>query len=302
MSRKKLVLVIIIMAIILLNVNFIIHSNKNIITEVSEENKELEPYFNSEEINYILTEKITFDNIKPYLKYQGFSIYNFHIYEQLRIHNSFSHLEAINYFNYPEYYSNNNFLNEALFLNNDLVLVNKKFYLKEDYQPSDLTDIITKNLSYIKRDNEQTLIVKKVLDQYYLLYQDAASEGFEFHIFSAYRDYEKQRILYYLINEEDNRISAKPGHSEHQTGMALDISTLKWGLSTYFENSVEYKWLIHNAHKYGFILRYPKNKEHLTGYSFEPWHFRYVGVEHAQVIYEMDLSLEEYLFKSYELK
>lgn len=302
MPRKTLIFIIICLAIILININYIIHSKRNIVSEVSEEIKELEQYFNFEEIEYILSNKIEFIHIKPYLKYQSFNIYNFYVYEQLRIHHFFSHLETINYFNYPKYYIFNSSLNDAIFLNNDLILVNKNFFLNDDYQPNNLVDVKTKNVNFIQRDNEDMLIIQTVLEQYCLLYQDAIKEGYNLYIFSAYRDYEKQKILYYLINDEDNQISAKPGHSEHQTGLAIDISTLKWGLSNYFENSNEYEWLINNAYKYGFVLRYPKEKEYLTGYSFEPWHFRYVGKEHAKIIYEMGLTLEEYLFKSYELK
>lgn len=302
MSRKTLLILTIFLAFFIINASFIIQSKKNDTSNVNNKVTELEPYFNNDEISYILNNNISFDNIKPYLNYQTFNIYNFHLYEQLRTLNNLSYLETINYFNYPQYYNYDQSLGNSLFKDSNLILVNKNFYLDEDYQPKNLIDVKTVNISFIKRDDEETLINKEVLEQYHKLYQDALKFGYELYIFSAYRDYQKQKILYYFINNEDNQISAKPGYSEHQSGLALDISTLQWGLSNYLEYSDEFKWLKQNAHKYGFILRYPKDKEIITGYNFEPWHFRYIGKEHAKTIYEMNLSLEEYLFKSFELK
>ena len=90
--------------------------------------------------------------------------------------------------------------------------------------------------------------------------------------------------------------SAKPGQSEHQTGLAMDISSpsVQSALTTDVENTPEGRWLRENAAAYGFILRYPAGKEHITGYAYEPWHFRYVGIPHAAVMAEMDFTLEEY--------
>ena len=86
--------------------------------------------------------------------------------------------------------------------------------------------------------------------------------------------------------------SARPGYSEHQTGLTTDINTSSSKAN--FENSKEYAWLIKNSYKYGFILRYPKDKEYLTGYKYEPWHYRYVGKDVAKYIYENDITYEEY--------
>ena len=113
-------------------------------------------------------------------------------------------------------------------------------------------------------------------------------------MFSAYRSYEKQEILYILNNDQ---LTAKPGFSEHQTGLCVDISKRDIGLTNELEYSLLYKEINKICYKYGFILRYPKNKEDITGYPFEAWHYRYVGKNIATIIYENNLTLEEYFYK-----
>ena len=131
--------------------------------------------------------------------------------------------------------------------------------------------------------------------------EDALKNGLEIDIMSGYRDYFYQEKLYNRLLKEKGyaytfRSVAKPGFSEHQTGLAVDICIYKDGLC-YIEHDItsikESDWLINNAHKYGFILRYPKGKEDITGYNYEPWHYRYVG-SLATYLYENDLTLEEY--------
>ena len=87
--------------------------------------------------------------------------------------------------------------------------------------------------------------------------------------------------------------SAKKGHSEHQLGLAVDLNTTQ----NSFEKTKQYKWLKQNSYKYGFIERYPKGKEFITGYAFEPWHYRYLGVDIATKIFEENITYEEYLVK-----
>ena len=139
------------------------------------------------------------------------------------------------------------------------------------------------------------LVQEIVLKNYLSLYQLALKNNLELTIFSAYRSYQKQETLWENSTSVDEFYLAKPGHSEHQTGLALDISTRNIGLTNAFASSKEYKFLITHAHLFGFINRYPKNKEQITGYYYEPWHFRYVGIKHATAIYENNLTLEEYL-------
>ena len=112
---------------------------------------------------------------------------------------------------------------------------------------------------------------------------------------SAYRSYEYQDNLYDSYVERDGKkkadiYSARPGFSEHQTGLCTDINTI----DSSFHDTDEAKWLLNNSYKYGFIIRFPKDKEKITGYKYEPWHYRYVGKKVAKIIFENDLTLEEY--------
>lgn len=128
------------------------------------------------------------------------------------------------------------------------------------------------------------------------LQEAAKKEGFSMPLVSGYRSYETQKRIYnnYISiwgQEYTDTTSARPGHSEHQTGLAFDVGKLT---SSYGETK-EGIWLKNNCYKYGFIIRYLKGKENITGYSYEPWHIRYVGVDIATYIMENNLTLEEYL-------
>ena len=115
-------------------------------------------------------------------------------------------------------------------------------------------------------------------------------------LLSGYRSYDYQKSLYenYVARDGEeaaNRYSAKPGTSEHQTGLAFDVGEMSW---TYGETAAG-QWLVNHCAEYGFILRYLPGKEDITGYMYEPWHIRYVGVEHAAAIMSQGITLEEYL-------
>lgn len=124
----------------------------------------------------------------------------------------------------------------------------------------------------------------------------AASEGLNLYIASGYRSYDYQAGLYQRYVNRDGQAaadtySARPGHSEHQTGLALDLNSI----SDSFANTSEGQWVAAHCQEYGFILRYPADKEEITGYKYEPWHLRYLGVEQATAVAESGLCLEEYL-------
>lgn len=127
---------------------------------------------------------------------------------------------------------------------------------------------------------------------------DAAwADGISLRSVSAYRSYSQQSSTYnrWLSQDRQSSVdtySARPGFSEHQTALALDINVAS--LKAHFENTPAYAWLAEHCAEYGFVLRYPQGKEHITGYQFEPWHYRYVGQEIAQVCMEHGLTLEEY--------
>lgn len=252
--------------------------------------------FNIDEKDYIISNNIDTNNLSIYLQYQYFDLYNYYTYELIRTNNNYTHLESINNYRYPNYYKPYIDPKPALFLDKPLVLVNKSFYLEMDFIPANLVSVMDYEIEFTNAD---IMLKKEVLDNYELMYKDAISNNINFAIFSGFRSYKRQDYLFYEVYKDDS-ISAKPGHSEHQTGYALDISPVDVGLINELENTKEYKWLIQNSYKYGFILRFPKNKENITKYNFEPWHFRYVG-SIASIIYNKQITLEEYIFSNLEI-
>lgn len=156
-----------------------------------------------------------------------------------------------------------------------ILIANKTYSLPSDYYPDFLPE------------------TQAAFDE---MSADAAAEGLNLYISSGFRSYDYQANLYNRYVSRDgkeaaDRYSARPGHSEHQTGLAFDLNTIDES----FEYTPEYEWVAANAHKYGFIIRYPKGKEEITGYIYESWHLRYLGVETATAVYESGLCLEEYL-------
>lgn len=173
-------------------------------------------------------------------------------------------------------------------------LINKNYKLSKDYIPCDLEIL---DLSY---SNEGKYLRKEAKIQLEKLVQEAYALGYKIIVTSAYRDYHYQEKLYMNYVLEEGRIfadncSARPGHSEHQTGLAIDIAGEN-GEYTDFASSKEFIWMKTHAHQYGFILRYPEGKEEITGFKYEPWHYRYVG-KIASYLYENNLTLEEYTKK-----
>lgn len=175
------------------------------------------------------------------------------------------------------------FTKEVTNLSNSM-LVNKFNYLPADYAPDDIKNILT----MYAYDGHS--IKNEVYDQFIKMWRDAKDEGLTLIINSSYRTFKDQEDIYSGYNDD---YASRPGFSEHQTGLALDIVT-PGSIGNDFENTDEFRWLQNNAYKYGFILRYPKDKEHITGYSYESWHYRYLGVNLATKVYESGLTYEEY--------
>lgn len=161
----------------------------------------------------------------------------------------------------------------------------------------------------VQLNNGQS-VDRRIYDDLIAMLQSAKSEGLNPLICSSYRTNEKQEQLYqnkvseylsqgYSKVEASDKAAfwvARPGTSEHQLGLAVDIvSTKNQRLDHSQENTVEQQWLIQNSWKYGFVLRYPTNKNSITGVGYEPWHYRYVGKEHAKKINELGVCLEEYV-------
>ena len=174
----------------------------------------------------------------------------------------------------------------------ELMLVNKFNYLDKSYTPENVVPISTQ---YSYDDNEAPeFVYEKYLD----MWNAADEDGMNLIMSSSYRDYEYQESLYQNYKNQKgtewaDSVAARAGYSEHQTGYALDIVTYNSTMDD-FEQSDEFKWLSKNAYKYGFILRYPKDKEDITGYAYESWHYRYVGKEVAEYIYKNKITFDEY--------
>ena len=197
-----------------------------------------------------------------------------------------------------------------------LFLVNNDNTLGADYVPADL--VAAPNV----RSGYGTLYMREYAAKALLaMMTEAAANGYKvgsaadgrtLSVISAYRSYSKQKsnfdralngyISQGLSYDEAYRRTceyyALPGASEHQTGLCCDITTQTGELTEEFANTGIYKWLSENAHKFGFILRYPKGREDSTGINYEPWHYRYVGRKYATEIYESGLTLEEYVARS----
>lgn len=156
-----------------------------------------------------------------------------------------------------------------------ILIVNKTYGLPEDYNPG--------------LDSEAE-------SAFNTLSEAAANQGLDIYLSSGFRSYETQVRIYesYVDSygkESADTFSARPGYSEHQTGLVIDVNTI----DDSFAGTPEAEWLAKHAHEYGFIIRYPKGKESITGYKYEPWHIRYLGVEKATEVYNSGLTLEEFL-------
>ncbi|PEC53266.1 D-alanyl-D-alanine carboxypeptidase [Bacillus cereus] len=177
-------------------------------------------------------------------------------------------------------------------------VVNKEYGLPEDYKPEDL---VVPNVSFsFSGTLEKSYLRKEAAEALERLFDLAKKEGIELNAVSGFRSYDYQKNLYANNvkrkgQEHTDRFSAKPGHSEHQTGLTMDVSSKSANneLELTFANTKEGKWLKENAYRAGFIIRYPKGKESITGYAYEPWHIRYVG-DIAESIYKKKLTLEEF--------
>ncbi len=174
----------------------------------------------------------------------------------------------------------------------DVLLVNAQNMLPADYKPEGLVNLYSQRHSFRLENTgiELTWDTYEAMEALFAAAEDDNMNGYI--ITSGYRPYERQAELY---AEKGAEYAQPPGASEHQTGMAFDVTVMNSGSG--FENTPHYAWLMRNAHKYGFIQRYPPNKSHITGISYEPWHFRYVGVDAATRIYNTGLTLEEFLDK-----
>lgn len=186
------------------------------------------------------------------------------------------------------------------------ILVNKENRLEPNFVPESLitTDENENNFHKFQDPMQKPTIHTMVLPYFLKMQQDAKKAGFNIIVDSGYRSYEYQQVVWnYFLEEigleETKKRVALPGTSEHQTGLAIDVGYIINGkfIDEVEEAQLETQWLFQNAYKYGFILRYPKGKEEITGYNYEPWHYRFVGLELAKKLFDENITLEEYYTK-----
>lgn len=188
-----------------------------------------------------------------------------------------------------EFYTNINTLHDYLDVT---TLVNKYNKLPDNYE---IDDLVTLDKEYSSRGEKIREIAYKDLK---VMFDKAREDGINLNVISGYRTSEKQNTLFNNSVKKNGiehalMYSAKMGHSEHQLGLAIDINTTQES----FKNTNEYKWLKNNSYKYGFIERYKENKENITGFAYEPWHYRYIGIDNATKVFTENITYEEYVIK-----
>ena len=241
--------------------------------------------------NYLLNKK--FENLLKFIYSPYFKASNTERYENYyNLHNDYDIDKVtmdveIGIDN--DFYTN---IKELIDYKSSTALINKYYVLNED---AEFNDLVTIDEKY----SNGTQKIRKVAYKPLLnMIGDAKKDNISLTVVSSFRTYDRQL---YLFNNSVNKngiehalkYSAKPGHSEHQLGLAVDLNSV----DPSFEKTKEYEWLKNNSYKYGFILRYQKDKENITGFAYEPWHYRYVGIDAATKMFEKNLSLEEYYVK-----
>ncbi|NLA32380.1 MAG: M15 family metallopeptidase [Mollicutes bacterium] len=263
----------------------------------------LEKEYEPEKINYLMSNQtkelinkiITLDKFEiDYLKIKDFDLDKLARYKEFNSYVlSFEEIvKAVNHdidikkdevpYDSANFYIN---IKPAIDPHSDITLVNKAYVLDKSFVPNDLVNFESKSIS------------KRVVEPLKEMFEYAKEAGYHLCTISSYRSYNTQTSLFYGYIKRDGRAhaerySAKPGHSEHQLGLATDLCTTNGKRITV--DSPVYPWLENNAHKFGFIIRFPKGKTGITGYNFEPWHVRYIGKEHATKVKELDITYDEY--------
>ncbi len=259
----------------------------------------LDKNYKPNEINYILTNyqdnisillNMEYINIFDYKDIINFDINNLNRYQEYQSKNNYDIKTVITYVNIgldQEGYSNyENYSNERA--QNDLtILVNKYHKLPDNYEPDDLVSLSYNPIYKLRID---------AAEAFEKLTSAALIDNVIFYPFSAYRSFETQNVLYNRYKARDGEkeadtYSARPGFSEHQLGLAVDVrsNTLTSNLTTN-----DYNWMLNNSYKYGFIVRYPKGKQFITQFIEEPWHIRYLGIELATKVHDSNLTYDEY--------
>lgn len=173
----------------------------------------------------------------------------------------------------------------------NLLLVNFQNPLTDDFHHEKLVTLYDFKNRHFELGSGDIQLEESVYEAMEAMFAAAKRNGIEgFIITSGYRNREQQQLL---AETSAQNTAAAPGQSEHETGLAFDVTA--YGSENGFDKTEQFEWLLENCWDYGFILRYPEGKEDITGITYEPWHYRFVGVNHAQIIRDNNLTLEEYL-------
>ena len=243
-------------------------------------------------INYISLNYFKEENLDRYIKYDFIDTNS--VYDTTILKEKYNYEDTVTFVNAyldKDYYSNDIPLSKDEASKLD-VIVNKYYKLDKDYEPEDLTVINSKFASGTQK------LRKEAAGKFEEMASDMLKENLKIYAGSTYRSYSYQEGLYNRYVKKDGfkeaeTYSARAGYSEHQLGLAVDIVNGKWNYLS--EGDKEYTWLVNNSYKYGFILRYPHESEYITGYVFEDWHFRYLGIDLATKVHESKLTYDEYI-------
>lgn len=250
---------------------------------------------NSSNINYLIDNKINHEQAYSIIK-ETYYIDDY-LEKYLKYYQDHQNLEPqeivtrINTHIDVEFYTQTEATDTTL---GKFVILNKHYYADGDYQGQDLVDVDASYNLY----GTSFKLSKECYEAFLKMYEDAKEAGYGFKINSAYRSYESQKSIYQgWVNQDGQETadtySARAGYSEHQTGYAFDVRDYPFTNDDYSKTK-SFTWVSKNAYKYGFIIRFPEGKEYITGYQYEPWHYRYCGLECAKYIQEHDITFEEY--------
>ncbi len=253
-----------------------------------DEVNEIYNLFSADEIDNFLLDK-KYNNLLDFKKSPYFVVNNINRYQNYYDKNSYNYEDVVLYVEIGIDYDFYTHMKKANVSDGKLMLINKYSYHDKNYNA---------NLVKLGSGYGNGSLNKEAATYFRQMVDAAKKDGIKLRSISAYRSYTTQRNIYNRYVSKDgvkkaDTYSARPGHSEHSTGLAVDINTAS--SKTHFENTKEYAWLINNSYKYGFVERYKKGKQFITGYKYEPWHFRYFGVEVATELHDMNVTYEEYL-------
>lgn len=256
----------------------------------------LQKFKEEKDLNYFLNNKVN-SNFVSLTEEKYYLDKNF--YKYIEYMNNFRKLDLSTVIRNINIHLDNDFYKSDLktdIAKDTSMLVNKHYILDNTYNPDDLVSVPQ---DYAWGEQNSKKVRKVAYDAFLNMWNAAKVDGYYLMINSAYRTYEEQEQVYNNYKKLRGQkyadsIAARPGSSEHQTGLALDIFSKYNNNQNLFKDSEEAKWLAENSYKYGFILRYPEDKVSITGYNYEAWHFRYVGIDIATYIHNNSITFEEY--------